>query len=636
VILAGVLGVRTASADDHQCVSAIDAWLKRCESVEHLRSHGMACRAGRAFLDLEAGTDVLRVEVTRDTGKGFRQIRGVALSPIVETADWSKAPPAVIAAFEGVCRCVQADPSIAETLAQAPPPPTGQPAWRAAPLSYPWRLGAGVFAALLALALGLRRGRVDWRRVTLAAGALAGLTLVSFVARALLLPPAFFHQNGAGAFWIDSAACGTSPYGPGYAQLFGALVRWSAEPEASVFLGMSVLCAPVPAMLWLLVRHAGARPLLAWSIAIAFAAHPVVCRLARSESYYSLNLALIVTAAAVLAVAARRRRLRSPSLVLGVVASGLLIAQAALVHPTAWIASALVPLVILVRGGSLRRRLLVTATAGLGIGLVVLVAAAPGMHSVLSQRDNMQWAERGGLMWGYGLGLTLRAMAAGAAVLWLSPRRRRPWAAVAVMVAVLTVELSTNLFGNDRTWAPPHAWMLLFVPAFAAGLVATLRALERRKLSAPIAAAVLVLGLGWDIARWKALTMLPTDALEAQLMLRWRDQLPRGATLVYLSKVGHRNDFLPTRARCPAGPRSVEEVEPGETVPAVGEMYYFRTAICSTREGRPVCEGFERTHRLEPLQSARLPARPSMPGLDYDEAHVEVGLYRVRAGSDER
>ncbi len=73
---------------------------------------------------------------------------------------------------------------------------------------------------------------------------------------------------------------------------------------------------------------------------------------------------------------------------------------------------------------------------------------------------------------------------------------------------------------------------------------------------------------------------------------------------------------------------------PGDWTPAdlAGErcVVYVRSSLCSSPEGRPLCDAAEAQLPLTPLARTALPAVPSRSGLTYDRDPVEVGLSRVR------
>jgi hypothetical protein len=56
--------------------------------------------------------------------------------------------------------------------------------------------------------------------------------------------------------------------------------------------------------------------------------------------------------------------------------------------------------------------------------------------------------------------------------------------------------------------------------------------------------------------------------------------------------------------------------------------------LCSSADGRPVCEAAERGVALERFASDRFPAAPSYLGLPYDRSEVDVAVSLARAPAD--
>jgi hypothetical protein len=65
-----------------------------------------------------------------------------------------------------------------------------------------------------------------------------------------------------------------------------------------------------------------------------------------------------------------------------------------------------------------------------------------------------------------------------------------------------------------------------------------------------------------------------------------------------------------------------------------GCLYYARTSLCASVEGREACEAIERDPRLSPVEEGRasFPAAPSFDALPYDRDRVEVVWFRVSPG----
>ena len=93
---------------------------------------------------------------------------------------------------------------------------------------------------------------------------LAAMSAGVLIWRAILLPFAFFHQNGQGASWVEHALFGHPAfdvYGPGYREVFSGLVSLSPEsPDLALFRAQALLGALVPGLGWVIARRAGARP----------------------------------------------------------------------------------------------------------------------------------------------------------------------------------------------------------------------------------------------------------------------------------------------------------------------------------------------------------------------------------------
>src|SRR5690606_20419509 len=164
-----------------------------------------------------------------------------------EFGAWVEAPEAYRAALDAVVRCVRARPDpIVDAIGDHPPAPRGTRAGPDEPrvhttLPLPWR---ALLGALLALAILVRR--FGAKGLAERAMPLVALRAVVPLARRLLAPEAYFHQNGQGPLWIAHALGEPSSYGPGYAQLYWLAARGASDPDGAVFFAQSVLCALVP------------------------------------------------------------------------------------------------------------------------------------------------------------------------------------------------------------------------------------------------------------------------------------------------------------------------------------------------------------------------------------------------------
>ncbi len=522
---------------------------------------------------------------------------GYGLSPIGEFPDWKLEPEARRRAFDAVVQCVAREAPRSLLAADA-----ADPAAAIVPRAgVPWLF---FVATLLAVAGCVRRARA-----TVAAIA---LVLATFLVRRWLQPFAFFHQNGQGPLWIEFAFRGDAgEYGPGYAELFG----WASHvrrPEQGVALLQEALAATIPLSAWVLARGPGpgrAARSLGWVVAAALALDPVLVRIARSESYFSAIAALIFLAAAVLVATDLRHR------AIGLVAASLLVAQAARVHPLAWAPCALVPLALFCRPGRPRERAMRTAVAALVIALIATPFVVPAMRASLHGRlgDFLPGAFAMLLQRGAIAGLFV-ALAAALAII---PATRRIGSRVLVVALVVATAALTEVLRADAT-VVRLADLHLFAPA----AIAALGALRFR--GAPVAVAASAVAL---LVVGRSQTTLPTDAREQAWALAWREQLPAGAEVASLSRAGQRVLALPLAGEGLPSWHRIDEHGVAHFGP--GARFYYRSSLCSTPEGAPMCAAFEHAHALRIVETRRLPAIASLPWAPLPEGEIEVTLFRV-------
>ena len=232
------------------------------------------------------------------------------------------------------CRFVIALWLIAPPASAASPEVVAEAAQRAGH-HYPWALVLGL---ALASAVAWRRrrwlraafGTQPWRLAFgLAATSVGGLWLA---------PSGYLHMNGQGPLWTDFALGEPSAYGPGFAELFGWAARAAgAAPERGVFTLHAAMLWSVPLLVFVALRAVRAPLAISTAISTLTALDPMRARLAGSESYYGVGYVLVAAACAVVCVgftgfSMSRRESRGRGL-LGVLAAGALIAQAARAHP---------------------------------------------------------------------------------------------------------------------------------------------------------------------------------------------------------------------------------------------------------------------------------------------------------------
>jgi hypothetical protein len=112
--------------------------------------------------------------------------------------------------------------------------------------------------------------------------------------------------------------------------------------------------------------------------------------------------------------------------------------------------------------------------------------------------------------------------------------------------------------------------------------------------------------------------------------------MPRGCRVAYVAFAGRRNVFMPVYAA--PEPLTPEEhlrmdgrgpIEVHMVVPDGGCTFYVRDSLCTSVEGRPLCDQVERELMLEPVARASFPAVPSYDELPYDRPMVETVISRV-------
>ncbi len=625
------------------CNNDVAAWAQRCSKRLGLDVHPEHCAPGLAVLSMWRGQQrLLDVQIDHAAGKAFHRVGSYGLSPIGDFPDWNKEPPERRQALVSLGKCIAADPSlpIQGVLQKSHPHKAAHKVESGGPVHplLPWRL---IFGALLGAAgcgLVLRR-RAPSRRQLLGALALVSATVACFVFRWFALPRAFFHQNGHGPEWVLFALKnikGLSSYGPGFPELFRFAAQHAHAPEAGVFLEQALLGALQPIAAWVIARRSGSSAPVAGAIALGVGLDPTLARLSNSESYFAAGASLFFIAAALLAEGAHRARVRSPRFLLSVVAAGLVVAQAARVHPLLWMGAACLPAVVLVGPGRLRRRVGLGVAAGAGIGGVVALTTGPTLLGVIEGPLGHHWSSATRSYSGPWLVLTVVAALALVPLVRLAPRSlRRLLIAVAAGACVLGVASSVEKTLGDPNPAVTSALYRLYWPSLIAPLAALLSFLRRTRVRLPrrwTAAAVAALAMVHSVVSWRQLTELPTDAREENWALTWRAELPPGSVVAYVSQAEKSIVVLPFYRDEHARVLAIR-LDTSAAPPALSSLgptgYYYRSSICSTKQGAAFCRRVERTARLKPVDSRRFPAIPSMRWDHYTQDPVRVGLFKV-------
>ena len=607
--LALFFGARVSSAQE--CPEGTRARIAGCGAESGVELSVARCPEG--VIVVHAGGQAnLDIEIAPKSPRSFHTVGELGVSPIGQFADWAKEPEARRVALSAVEKCV------AQGKAVVLPEKGSAPA---SPLPIP--LLIGVVSVLVCWMSGRRGNRARGLLVALSAWAIVlGL-------RWMLLAPAFFHQNGHGPAWIQAAlSSGGFSYGPGFRELFAAIARaGGTTPERGVFLAAAALGATVPVSGYLGARGVGASKLLALALALSLAVDPVLIRIAASESYFGIGTALAFAAAGLVAWSSARPKRRT--LVIATLAAGALIAEAARVHPVTWLPTALIPTVALLGPGSLRRRLRVAFALGAGSAVVVALLAGPSLLAVLRGSLGHQWMPAAGPrtdVLGALAPLVVMVAVLGAAA------RPRGFVIAAVFAAALLVARVFDLLSAPNP-AVDAAALRLYWPVLSLALVAWIVRASRRARSARFprwapAALFAAVGALHAAITWRPMTALPTDALEQRFALAWRTELSRDTRVVYLRQVGQRVMTLPLYDGVTATPLPVAEAD-AAPLSSMGSVLYYRSSLCASEEGRPVCERIEHGATLTPVVERELPARPSMRWSPLPGPSLHVGLYRV-------
>ena len=620
------------------CERAASQWASACAEANEISLVPLRCAAGFATFRV-SGVDVaLDVEVRATPNEAFRRAGQRGLSPIGEFEDWSAEPESLRAAFDTVASCVERGVPDAVFFSHS----DDRRASSAPHRSIPWRLlGASIAIGFVFLATARR---VRPRRLASTAAQLLALGAATWLFRRAFFPSGFFHQNAHGPMWVDCALGGRCAYGPGFREIFALAASVDvATAERGIFLLQSLLAASAPVSAWILARSIGASRAVAWAVSLGVAIEPALARLSQSESYFGTITSLLFAAAATLAFAARLGRSGSLVFAAAAIGAGLLIGHAALVHPVAWIPAALIPCVVLFGRGAARRRWRLFFVALLGTGTI---AAASSLRIVLRVLDeHRRWSTSiGGAalpdLVRSGLGfLVLGALAYGVWTFgrkrWRFASRRTLWRLMlpsAALFVVLVLGSKLHPFDAQSTWIQ-HAGWTPYLPTLAAIAVAFAVVVPRRA-SLWAASALGVVGIAHAVSAWPLMTTLPTDVLEANLAFAWRESLPQGARLILLERVDRRIATFPVYRSSPqrirlTRLRQTDEHDRELAVTAAPGDFYYRSSICSSEEGRPICQRLESQWELEPVHLATLPALPSMPYLPYDTSEIAVGLYRI-------
>ena len=627
LLLVAAAGLAPPVARAQPTCAPVETWAERCAS-ERVAIEVRRCIPGGAVLTATVGGEPAGdVEIARRREGAFRQVGALGLSPVGEYADFRDAPAPVREAFEAIVRCAEREPDL-ELRGEVAPPPASE--------EEPPLLAGALLLALLAGALALWRRRPTPRQLARALAPPALASLGGALLRAGIADPAFVHQNGHGPHWISHALCVPSRYGPGYAELFGgALPLLGDEPSLAVFRAQALLGALATGAVWVLARGAGARPPLAAAATAAVAFEPALARLWQSESYFGAITSLLLLAGALIAGGGRRRRPTDPVFLGTVAAAGLLVAQAARVHPVAWVPSALLPLILVVAPGRLRTVLLRGAVATLGVGALAAAFALELIGEIAGGEVGAKWLpDLFGTIPTPRLVGGLAVALGGAALMAVGARRpARGLLRGAAFFVVALVASWTHLIGAVGPIIVAAYYLLFLPPLLATGLAGLAGMLRGGRARRGAALALLGLAGLWAAERAAGLLTLPTDALEQAWVREQRSALPADANVAFLGVAHRRVLHLPLYGACVQGTPRAEQLALDEPLPDLaglaGTPIWYRSSLCATPEGGPRCAAIEGRWELTPIATTELPARESMEGLGYEGPSVPVGLYAL-------
>lgn len=434
------------------------------------------------------------------------------------------------------------------------------------------------------------------------------------------------HVNGHGPRFIAGVTSNPgdiAAYGPGYRELFAPIAALApSSPDWAIFAGNAIFSALLAPLAFAIGRMTGLTTRAAIVVALLVAIDPVAIRMGATEAYFA-PIAFFATAGGAAMLAALRareagNRWRAGALL---VAAGLLVSQAARVHPCAWVLMATVPFVVVAGdAGSPRRRVLMTLAAAVVAGGVLLATSATALLDVLGNiRTGTVFRPPAASPWVLAW-VALPALGYAA----FAPRR---WLAVPAGVALAAMLLTRHAFDASWIWQQSYFRLYLVVPLVAAVACVPAPWLRRRWV---VAGAPAVGVLAWMFFAWPVVVDRTPDHHEYRWAREHLRTMPPECAVAYLPFAGKRVVRLPTYA----GPARevVDARRSGDVVAALARarcLYYAHTSLCSTAEGRPDCEAIERRLALQPIDRASFPAPRAHETFGYEGDTVEVWIARV-------
>jgi hypothetical protein len=610
------------------CPARVDAWVAEASRAVGAPIEAKACSGDRETLRLEpADAAPLDVEITRTSEHAFTSAGGFGLSPLLNVEDFKTVPAPRREPFERLVAWVDSHPDRVVFGGEEIP---------AALDAHVERLGVAHASGWLLLAAVALVAATRFRALAfdladrLSASALFASALALRLALGAWGP---LRINGLGPLWVMAAAVDpreAAAYGPGYAEVFSPLVRvLPLAPDYAVFASNAVISALLAVMVLVIARLAGLGRPRALLAAFLVALDPIAIRIATTESYVPVIATLVGAASAASAASAwyasKRDPLRAVCLAL---AAGLFASQAARVHPVAWVPVALAPLAATVVAGlTPRQRLGLGATALALCGSAVLLTSAP---QILHAYETMQSGETmaGTWVWPHRDAWDVTVVAGGCLLL---ARPRGP--IVLAALSLVALACTRHNYAQSALWQASYDRLYL-APLLLGACSLVPPRLAHARLFAPLATASLLALFAWRAPR--LLAGRTTDHQEYYWARGELAALPPSCRVAYVAFADIRNLFLPTYVVSPPlAPSSIARldgrapIDAREAIGSLGCTYYVHSSLCSSRQGRPVCDDVERQLVLEPVARASFNALPSNDGLPYDRPVVESAVSRV-------
>lgn len=615
------LAIPARSETNVQCPAVVSDWARAASTDLELPLEPRACHGPLVRLRLRPhDAPPIDVEVAAPPGPAFLRAGRLRVNPIVDVPDYSLLPAGQRRGVESlVTWLTEHEESIlftaTPTMALGPSP--------AYPLGFrhvgPWLL-------ILALALLLvGRGLLPLRRQEV-------LLLLSCVSVGLGLRWVFgiwgpHHINGQGPLWIRAAIDSPgllSAYGPGYPEVYSAVAALSeGAPDTMLFACNALLSAFAAALIYLLARELDLDNRRAALAAWLWALDPISIRFSASEGYFTIIvLFTLLTALCTcrgIARLAAGKRLQGLALLL---AASLFAASVVRVHPVSWIPIALAPLLALASNtGEVPPRKRIAFVVGflLVIVSVVWLCDAHWISARFSNASGLLAPEDEAFDW---RALPFASALVGFAV-WFSPRR---WLVAVACLSVAAVLLTSEIYGQSELWRA--SYQRLFFPSLLLGSAAFLprRLAEWRSIAAVVAVFCFV-GVAHH---WPGIVRRTTEQMEYEtLRSTIAREVPTGCRLAHLPRVGLRVVEIPdylSGGRTALRLSDLEELTMALQTGAC--LVLIRTSICSSSEGRALCESIEGgAGEREVLERTSLPANPSHDQLPYDTEEVEIVVW---------